>query len=150
MRVLSLFDGISCGRVALERVGVPVEVYYASEVDKYALKVSKKNYPDIIHLGDVRNIKEPLEVDLILAGSPCQGFSSAGYGKGFKDPRSQLFFEFIRILNICKPKYFLLENVKMKKEWINKITESLGVDPTIINSSLVSAQRRERESIGLI
>ncbi len=146
MNILSLFDGISCGRVALERAGIKVDKYYASEIDKYAIKISEKNYPDIIHLGDVNNWKEwnlP-KIDLIMGGSPCQGFSRAGKGLNFEDPRSKLFFEFVNILNFYKPKYFLLENVLMKKESVDVITEYLGVEPVMINSSLVSAQNRKR------
>lgn len=146
MKVLSLFDGISCGRIALERAGIPVEKYYASEIDKYAEKISQANYPDIIRLGDVTkwrewDIEQP---DLILAGSPCQGFSFAGKQLNFSDPRSSLFFEFVNILNRYKPKYFLLENVKMKKEYQSVISHILGCEPVEINSALVSAQNRKR------
>lgn len=146
MNVLSLFDGISCGRVALERARIKVDKYYASEIDEYAIKISEKNYPDIVHLGDVNNWKEwnlPV-IDLIIGGSPCQGFSRAGKGLNFEDPRSKLFFKFVDILNFYKPKYFLLENVPMKKESVDIITEYLGVEPFMINSSLVSAQNRKR------
>ena len=147
MKVLSLFDGISCGRVALERAGVPVEVYYASEIDKYAMQVSAKNYPDIIQIGDCTQVdfSEYIgKVDLIIGGSPCQGFSFAGKQLNFADPRSKLFFEFVRALREIKPKYFLLENVKMKKEFQDVISEQLGVQPIEINSALVSAQNRKR------
>lgn len=147
MKVLSLFDGISCGRVALERAGVPVEVYYASEIDKYAMQVSAKNYPDIIQIGDCTQVdfSEYIgKVDLIIGGSPCQGFSFAGKQLNFSDPRSKLFFEFVRALREIKPKYFLLENVKMKKEFQDVISEQLGVQPIEINSALVSAQNRKR------
>jgi len=146
MNVLSLFDGISCGRIALERAGIKVDKYYASEIDKYAIQISEKNYPDIIHLGDVNNWKNwnlP-KIDLIIAGSPCQGFSRAGAGLNFEDPRSKLFFVFVEILNHYKPKYFMLENVVMKKESKDIITEYLGVEPVMINSSLLSAQNRKR------
>lgn len=147
MKVLSLFDGISCGRVALERAGVPVEVYYASEIDKYAMQVSAKNYPDIIQIGDCTKIdfsKYAGEIDIVIGGSPCQGFSFAGKQLNFNDPRSKLFFEFVRALREIKPKYFLLENVKMKQEFQDVISEQLGVQPIEINSALVSAQNRKR------
>lgn len=152
MKVLSLFDGISCGMVALERAGVPVEVYYASEIDKNAIAISQKNYPNIIRLGDVTKWREwdiPwAEIDLLIGGSPCQGFSFAGKGLNFNDPRSKLFFEFVDILNhikIVNPGVkFLLENVKMKKEHEDVITNLLGVAPQKINSECLSAQKRNR------
>ena len=146
MNVLSLFDGMSCGRIALDRLGIPVDKYYAAEIDKYAIQVSEANYPNIIRLGDVCDVKaEDLEsIDLLIAGSPCQGFSFAGKQLAFDDPRSALFFEFVRLLKECKPKYFLLENVRMKKEFLDVITEQVGVEPIMINSALVSAQNRVR------
>lgn len=146
MRVLSLFDGISAGRVALERAGIPVSTYYASEIDPYAIKISAHNYPDIIQLGDVSEIKsEDLgQIDLLIGGSPCQAFSNAGKKLGFDDPRGKLFFEYVRLLRELKPKWFLLENVKMKPEHEAVITEYLGVEPIEINSALVSAQNRKR------
>ena len=146
MNVLSLFDGISCGRVALERAGIKVGKYYASEIDKYAIQITQKNYPDTIQLGDVEKIegKKLKEIDLLIGGSPCQGFSKAGKQLNFIDPRSRLFFEYVRILNEVKPKYFLLENVRMKKEYQDIITQYLGVEPIEINSALVSAQNRKR------
>ena len=146
MNVLSLFDGMSCGRVALERAGIPVTTYYASEVDKFAFQIAQKNYPDTIQLGDVRNIlpTNTADVDLLIGGSPCQGFSFAGKQLNFENPRSKLFFEFVRLLDEVKPKYFLLENVKMKKESEDIITSYLGVEPIEINSALVSAQNRKR------
>lgn len=146
MRVLSLFDGISCGRLALERAGVAVTNYYASEIDKHAIKVSKNNYPDIVQLGDVNDWQNwgDLDVDLVIGGSPCQGFSFAGKQLAFDDPRSALFWKFVDILNYYKPKYFLLENVRMKKEYQDVISKALGVEPIVINSSLVSAQNRVR------
>lgn len=146
LNVLSLFDGISCGRVAIERAKIAINKYYASEVDKFAMKVSEKNYPDIMQLGDVEKWKDwdiPAP-DLIMGGSPCQGFSFAGKQLAFDDPRSKLFFVFADILNHFKPKYFLLENVKMKKEYQDIISNILGVEPICINSSLVSAQNRVR------
>ena len=146
MKVLSLFDGMSCGRIALERAGIPVKAYYASEIDKYAQIVSEKNYPDIVRLGDVtkwREWKIP-RPGMIIGGSPCQGFSFAGKGLNFEDPRSKLFFTFADIVKHYKPKFFLLENVKMKKEHQKVISDILGVEPVEINSALVSAQNRKR------
>jgi len=155
LNVLSLFDGMSCGMIALDRLGIKVDNYYASEIDKYAMQVSQANYPEIIQVGDVCDLKSEdfKDIDLILAGSPCQGFSLAGKQLAFDDPRSALFFEFIRLLKEIKPKYFLLENVRMKKEFLQIISEQVsscypeitfGVDPIFINSSLVSAQSRPR------
>ena len=157
MKVLSLFDGMSCGQLALQKIGANVTTYYASEIDKYAIQIAKKNFPNTIHLGDVRNINgdtfpqkrlcgEDLgnEIDLLIGGSPCQGFSFAGKQLNFDDPRSKLFFEFVRILKECKPKYFLLENVVMAKASQQVISQYLGVEPIEINSSLVSAQHRKR------
>ena len=155
MNVLSLFDGMSCGRIALDQLGIKVDNYYACEIDKYAMQVSQANYPEIIQLGDVCDVKSKdlPKIDLILAGSPCQGFSFAGKQLAFDDPRSALFFEFIRLLKECKPKYFLLENVRMKKEYLQVISEQVsacypeipfGIEPTMICSSLVSAQSRKR------
>jgi len=144
--VLSLFDGISCGQVALERAGIPVELYLASEVDKYAIQVTQKNYPNTVQLGDVRYVGKPqnFEVDLLLGGSPCQGFSFAGKQLNFDDPRSALFFEYVRVLKLVKPKWFLLENVKMKKEWKDIISDALGVQPIEINSKYFVPQNRPR------
>lgn len=146
INVLSLFDGISCGQLALQRAGISVNQYFASEIDKNAIKVTQHNWPNTIQLGSVVDVKaENLpQIDILLAGSPCQGFSSAGKGLNFEDPRSKLFFEFVRLLKECQPKYFLLENVKMKKEYETVITNILRVAPIKINSSLVSAQNRER------
>lgn len=158
LNVLSVFDGMSCGRIALERAGIPIKNYFASEVDKYAIQVSKNNYPDTCHIGDIQNVStlenhlyiddgdgyETHKIDLLIGGSPCQGFSFAGKQLNFDDPRSKLFFEFVRLLKELKPKYFLLENVRMKKEYQDIITDYLGVEPIKINSSLVSAQNRVR------
>jgi len=153
MNVLSLFDGMSCGQIALKKLGAKVDNYYASEIDKYAIKVAKENFPNTVHLGDVKNIspitfptsaKDEPWIDLLIGGSPCQGFSKSGNRLNFEDPRSKLFFEFVRILKECKPKYFLLENVVMNKESQAIITEYLGVEPIEINSNLVSAQSRRR------
>ena len=146
MNVLSLFDGLSCGQIALERTKINVDNYYASEIDKHAIKVTQHNYPNTIQLGDVTQIKGQNlpKIDLLIGGSPCQGFSFAGKQLNFNDPRSKLFFEFVRLKNELNPKYFLLENVVMKKEFQDIITEYLGVKPIKINSNLVSAQTRER------
>lgn len=158
MNILSLFDGISCGRIALERAGIKVDNYFASEIDKYAIQVSKKNYPDIIHIGSVTDVyynwwslyncnqDEPIfnwNIDLLFGGSPCQSFSIAGKQEWF-DGKSWLFYEYLRILKKVKPKYFLLENVKMKKEFQDVISKELWCEPIEINSSLVSAQSRKR------
>lgn len=146
MNVLSLFDGMSCGQIALERAGIKVDNYFASEIDKYAIKVAQSNYPNTKHIGSVVNVKacDLPPIDLLIGGSPCQGFSFAGKQLNFEDERSKLFFEFVRILKEVNPKYFLLENVKMKKEYQAIISEQLGVEPIEINSSLVSAQNRKR------
>jgi len=145
MKVLSLFDGISCGRVALERAGINVEKYYSSEIEQRPIEISQKNYPDIIRLGDVTKITKEMvrDIDLIMGGSPCQSFSNAGNRKGF-DGKSGLFWEFVRLVDDLKPRYFLLENVKMKQEWQDIISNALGVKPIEINSSLVSGQNRKR------
>ena len=159
--VLSLFDGISCGRVALERAGIKVKAYYASEIDKHAIKVSKDNWKDTVHIGDVAKVSYEDgvlyteqgnyfvgKINLVIAGSPCQGFSMAGKQLAFDDERSKLYFEFERILSEVKtgnPNVkFLLENVKMKQEHKDVITQRLGAEPVAINSNLVSAQNRYR------
>lgn len=148
--VLSLFDGISAGRLALQRAGIQVDKYYASEIDKYAIQVSQKNWPDIVQIGDVTKVKvvDLGEIDLVLAGFPCQSHSTAGKQGGFSDPRGQLFFDALRILNELKQKNpnikFLFENVKMKKESADLISKELGVEAIVINSSLLSAQNRVR------
>ena len=146
MKVLSLFDGISCGMVALERAGIPVERYIAYEIEPNAIKISKKNFPQVEHCGDVTtaDFTQYRGFDLVIGGSPCQGFSIAGKQLNFNDPRSKLYFEFERALKEVKPKYFLLENVKMKKEYADMITDRLGVQPIEINSNLLSAQNRKR------
>ena len=147
MRVLSLFDWIACWYEALIRAWIKVDAYYASEIDKYAIQIAQKNHPDIIQLWDVKNIEgggRLSNIDLVIWGSPCQWFSRAGKMLNFNDPRSKLFFEFVRIIREVKPKYFLLENVKMKKEWQDIISRELWVEPIEINSSLVSAQSRRR------
>jgi DNA (cytosine-5)-methyltransferase 3A len=145
INVLSLFDGMSCGQIALNKLGIKYDNYYASEIDKFAIAITKKNYPNTIHLGDVRDVKgEDLpKIDLLFGGSPCQSFSNAGNGKGFEGS-SGIFWEYVRVLREVKPKYFMLENVKMKKEWQDIITKELGVEPIAINSSLLSGQNRPR------
>lgn len=150
--VLSLFDGISCGKVALDRAGIKVKKYYASEIDKFAMQVSEKNHPDIIQLGDVTSWRswdiDWENVGLLIGGSPCQGFSFAGKQLNFNDDRSKLFFVYVDILNHIKSVNpdvkFLLENVKMKTEWQDVISGYLGVKPIRINSALVSAAKRDR------
>ena len=169
MNVLSLFDGMSCGQIALERAGIKVDNYFASEIDKHAIQVTMHNYPNTIQLGDVRNIdlsKLP-KIDLLIGGSPCQSFSFVGKREGmateckqeittleqylklksagfqFKG-QSYLFWEFVYILRKLKPKYFLLENVRMSNHWKNVIDNTLGVKAILINSALVSAQNRPR------
>ncbi len=146
LNVLSLFDGMSCGQIALQRAGIKVENYFASEIDKYAILVAKHNFPNTKHIGSVVDVKgnDLPKIDLLIGGSPCQGFSFAGKQLNFDDPRSKLFFEFVRLKNECNPTYFLLENVKMKKEYEDIITEYLGVKPIAINSELFSAQDRKR------
>lgn len=159
MNVLSLFDGISCGRVALERAGIKVDKYYASEIKDIAIKCSMDNYPAIVHIGDVRKVKyendvlsweggkEKVKIDLLIGGSPCQNFSQAmkeEKRKGFEGEKSSLFYEYYRILQEVKPKYFLLENVKMKKDDELKMNEYMRVEAININSSLVSAAFRNR------
>lgn len=160
MKVLSLFDGISCARVALERAGIKVDAYFASEIDPYATKISEKNYPDIVRLGDVRNVKRNMpsapmlrdiahsldDIDLLIGGSPCQDLSIAKIGrKGLDGDRSGLFWEYVRILKETNPRYFILENVaSMSAEAKQVITDTLGVEPIMIDASLVSAQSRKR------
>lgn len=162
MKVLSLFDGISCARVALEKAGIPIEKYYASEVDLLAMKISMKNWPDIIQVGDIKKLKANSshkgffpasdwgylgdDIDLLIGGSPCQDLSIATKNrKGLEGSRSGLFWEYVRVLKQCKPKYFILENVaSMPKEARAVITKTLGVEPIMIDAALVSAQRRKR------
>jgi|TARA_B100000900_G_scaffold290323_1_gene249164 DNA (cytosine-5)-methyltransferase 3A len=154
MNVLSLFDGMSCGQLALQQAGIKVDNYYACELDKYAIQVAQKNFPDTIQLGDVSEFSEDYlkahnnfddpPIDLLMGGSPCQGFSVAGKQLDFDDPRSKLFFEFVRIKDELQPKYFLMENVPMKQECQDIISKYLGVQPVTINSSLFSAQNRKR------
>jgi site-specific DNA-cytosine methylase len=169
VNILSLYDGISCGQLALNRAGIPITKYYASEVDPHAIKVTQNHWPDTIQLGDIKNITKDIvaDIDMIIGGSPCQDLSSAGRlnGMSTKDNQditslnqylelknknfefkgqSYLFWEFVRLLKEIKPKYFLLENVKMKKYWQDIITQTLGVEPIEINSALVVPQNRKR------
>jgi len=148
MNVLSLFDGMSCGQIALNRAGVKYDTYFASEIDKYAMQVTQANYPNTMQLGDVTKVdytKLPIGgIDLLMGGSPCQGFSFAGKQLNFNDPRSKLFFEFVRLRDELKPKYVLLENVRMKKDSEDIITKYMGFPPQAINSNLKSAQNRYR------
>lgn len=146
INVLSLFDGISCGQVALERAGIEVNKYFASEIDKHAIKVTQSNYPNTVQIGDVAKVKgaDLPNIDLLMGGSPCQGFSFSGKQLNFNDPRSKLFFEFVRLIEEVKPKYWLLENVVMKQEYQDVISKHLGVEPVKLNSALTSAQNRVR------
>lgn len=150
MRVLSVFDGMSCGQLALNKAGIEYDEYFASEIDEYAIKVTQHNFPLTKQLGDVTkiNVWSIGHIDLLIGGSPCQGFSFAGKQLNFDDPRSALFFEFVRIWKEIKQinpnAKFLLENVRMKKEYQDVISNYLGVQPILINSSLVSAQSRNR------
>lgn len=146
MNIFSPFDGCACARAAVDKMGISC-TYYASEVDKWAIQIANKNYPDIIQLGNIQDIKGSNlpEIDLMIGGSPCQDLSIAGNGAGLKGSRSALFYDFVRLLEEIKPKYFVLENVaSMKKIWRDKITEILGVEPVLIDSALVSAQQRKR------
>jgi len=145
MNVLSLFDGMSCGQIALNRAGIKYENYFACEIDKYAMQVTKKNYPNTKQLGDVTQIvgDDFPKINLLIGGSPCQSLSKAGKGKGF-DGESGLFWEYVRILKEVKPTYFLLENVIMKKEWEQIITDALGVNPIEITSAKFVPQSRRR------
>lgn len=169
MNVLSLFDGISCGRIALERAGIKVDKYYASEICEYSIRIAKRNWRNIIEIGDIRAVcgTDYSNIDLLIGGSPCQQFSLCGKAKGaitkeqikvisleqylqlkedgFEfEGQSYLFWEYARVLKETNPKYFLLENVPMKKEWEDVITNTLGVSPIKINSANFSAQVRER------
>lgn len=152
IRVLSLFDGMSVGRLVLKRLNIEVKAYYASETDKAAMKVANHNFQDTVQLGDVQNWQqwglEWKNINLVMGGSPCQGFSVAGKGRNFDDPRSKLLFVFLDILNHIKAVnpsvIFLLENVMMKRDWMETINRLIGVDAVKVNSSLVSAQSRNR------
>ena len=146
LKVLSLFDGIGGGIEALKRTRIPIDTYIAYEIDKNAIKICQKNHPEVIEKGDIRgaDFTQYEGFDLVIGGFCCQSFSIAGKQLGFKDERGQLFFEYLRALREVQPKYFLAENVAMKKEFENAISELLGVQPILINSALVSAQNRKR------
>jgi DNA-cytosine methyltransferase len=150
MNILSVFDGMSCGQIALIELGFKIDKYYAAEIDKPAITQTQHNFPYTIQLGSVTDVKaKDLEkIDLFIGGSPCQGFSFAGKQLNFDDPRSALFFEYVRLWKEIKAinpnAVFLLENVNMKKEYLRVISEYLGVFPVRINSNLVSAQNRDR------
>ena len=143
INVLSLFDGMSCGQIALSKLGIEIDNYYASEIDKHAIAVTMHNFPNTKQVGSVTELKGIDNIDLLIGGSPCQSFSNAGLRNGF-DGESKLFWEYARVLKETKPKYFLLENVKMKQEWQDIISNELGVKPIEICSSLFSAQQRKR------
>lgn len=156
MNIFSAFDGMSCGRIACEKIGIKVDKYYASEIKPCAIKVSKHNYPDIIHVGDITKVsynknvltteqgKFKTKIDLLIGGSPCQSISRLNQKKGIYEGKSDMFFEYLRLFNEIKPKYFLLENVNGHKESLEAITSWLGVKPIRINSNLVSYQNRDR------
>lgn len=158
LNVLSLFDGMSCGQVALERAGIKVDKYFSSEIDKYAMTISTKNYPRTIHCGDVEKVKYkngflvsqqltvfPVSIDLLIGGSPCQDLSGLKDGKGLEGEKSKLFFEFLRLKESASPKYFILENVvPRKKEWKEQMDSLMGVEGILINSDLFSPQNRPR------
>jgi len=169
MNVLSLFDGMSCGQQALERAEIKVDNYFASEIDKYAIQVTMANYPNTKQLGSVVSLNgfDLPKIDLLIGGSPCQSFSFAGKRKGMStkdeqeiltlehylqlkaegfefEGQSYLFWEYMRLLNEIKPKYFLLENVKMSKKWKDILSKAIGIEPILINSNLLSAQNRQR------
>ena len=147
MNVLSLFDGISCGQIALNRANIPYDNYYASEIKPHAIKCTLDNYPNTIQLGDILNLKgsDLPKIDLFIGGSPCKGISRLNKNQeGLEHSESRLFWEYIRLLDEVKPKYYLLENTHGNKEATNTITETLGIKPISINSKLVSAQNRPR------
>lgn len=146
MNIVSYFDGMSCGQIALNKLGIEYNNYFAFEIDKYAMRVTQSNFPNTKQMGSVIDVdfEKLKDIDLLIGGSPCQGFSFAGKQLNFDDPRSKLFFDFVKAKNELKPKYFLLENVRMKKEYQDVISKYLGVEPIMINSNLVSAQSRVR------
>ena len=147
INVLSLCDGISCGQIALERAGIKINNYYASEIDNNCIKITQKNYPNTFQLGDIKyiNPERLLKIDLVIAGTPCTDLSSFKQGgKGLNGTKSSLFYNFIKILWEAEPRFFLFENVRMKKEWKDIITKELKAKPIEINSSDFSAQNRRR------
>lgn len=144
--ILSLFDGGGTGHYVLKKIGFPIRNYFASEIDRHAITAAKCNNPETVHIGDVSKITAqslPL-IDILIGGSPCQGFSMSGKQLNFNDPRSVLFFDYVHLLKECNPKYFMLENVVMKQEYSDIISEYLGTTPIRLNSSYTSAQNRER------
>lgn len=145
MNVLSLFDGMSCGQIALNKLGIKYDNYFASEIDKHAISVTQYNYPNTKQLGSITELKTDNlpKIDLLIGGSPCQSFSNAGKGEGF-DGKSGLFWEYVRVLKEVQPTYFLLENVKMRKEWQDIISEALSIEPIEINSKHFVPQNRPR------
>ena len=145
MNILSLFDGISCGQIALNRAGIKYDKYFSSEIDKHAITITQHHYPNTIQLGSIVGLDTSAlpKIDLVIGGSPCQSFSRSGDNSGF-DGKSGLFWEYVRVLNEIKPKYFLLENVVMKKEWEKIITDTIGFEPVMIDSKFFSAQKRQR------
>ena len=145
--VVSLFDGISCLQIALERAGIPYENYYASEIDEPCITITQKNYPSTIQVGNICDLTKadfPSDIDLLVGGSPCQGFSLMGKQLNFNDDRSKLFFEYLRLKDELKPKWFILENVVMRQDIQDAISAILGVQPIQINSALFSGQNRRR------
>ena len=145
MDVISLFDGISVAMVALQKANIPIRSYTAYEIDKYAIQVSKKNHSIITHKGDVKELKTVVPCDILIGGSPCTDLSIAGKKDGLEGERSKLFWEYVRIKNLLKPKWFILENVaSMRDKDKAIITEAMGVEPIMIDAGLVSAQRRKR------
>ncbi len=148
MKVLSLFDGISCGQQALKNLGIIPKYYLASEIDKYAIAITQHNFPKTMQVGDIKKFKGEgyicKRIDLMFAGFPCQSFSNSGKGGGFSDSRGGLFFDLIRLRDKIKPKFFLFENVRMKKEFLDVINKEIGIEPVEINSSLLTAQSRKR------
>jgi len=145
--IVSLFDGISCLQIALNRTGIPYQNYYASEIDKHCIIITQNNYPSTIQVGNITDLSKgdfPSEIDLLVGGSPCQGFSLMGKQLNFNDDRSKLFFEYVRLWKVLKPKYFILENVKMRQDIQDAISDILGVKPIEINSALFSGQNRRR------
>ena len=147
MNVLSCFDGLSGGQIALKKLGIKVTSYYASEIDRYAIQVAQANFPNTMQVGDISKVDASSfnhDIDLLMGGSPCQGFSFAGKQLNFDDERSKLFFEFIRLRDELKPKYILLENVRMSKQSQDVISEYMGFECQALNSSKLSAQNRYR------
>jgi len=147
MNVLSMFDGISCGQLALEKIGIKINKYYAAEINRYAIQITQKHFPETIQLGNVKHINSVMlpKIDLLIGGSPCQDLSICqNNGKGLDGKKSSLFYDFVRMFKELKPKWFLFENVMMKQEWKDIISNIFGVKPIMIDSNLVSAQNRKR------